>query len=151
MIRVSAIAEKLSAGPVRALATTVLILLLGACVASRETYQTQLDDWVGKTKVELVEQFGPPQRSEKAEEGKEILIWSSASKMSQGTSAPIGGGFSLGLGMQSAHTCELSFTLVGGIAQSFEWKANIHSLFGKFEQPWHSGECGSAFSAKPEE
>ncbi len=42
--------------PVRAFVVLSLILLVGACAASRQTYQTQLEGWIGKTEAELVEQ-----------------------------------------------------------------------------------------------
>ena len=134
--------------PVRTFVVLSLIVLVGACAASREAYQTQLEGWVGKTKAELVQQFGPPQRSDEGGDGKETLIWSSSSEMSQGTSAPVGGGFSIGIGTTSENICELSFTLVNGIAESFDWKFYASTIFGKIK-PLGSGECDKAFPATP--
>ena len=167
MNRPRCIADRGLPGSVRAFVVLSLILLVGACApsretagfrvggiagllstASRETYQTQLEGWVGKTKAELVEQFGPPQRSDEGGDGKEILIWSSSSEMSQGTSAPVGGGFSIGIGTTSENTCELSFTLVDGVAESFDWKFYASTIFGKIK-PLGSGECNEAFPATP--
>ena len=137
-------------GPVRALVIVPLILFAGSCaLTSRQEYQTQLNGWIGKTEVELVEQFGPPQHSVEEDANKKILSWHSSKKTSSGSSGPVGGGVSIGLSLQSEYTCELRFTLVDGIAKSFEWKANVDTLFGKSEQKWHSGECGSAFPATP--
>ena len=150
MIQASRVADGSSTGRVRALALAVLAFLLGTCAASGEAYQTWLEGWVGKTKSELVEQFGPPQRSERAKNRREILFWSSARDVSQGSRTPIGGGFSFGLSVKSESACELSFTLVDGVAKSFDWKADIDSLFGKVELR-HSRECGVAFPIKPRE
>lgn len=136
-------------GAVRTLVVLSLIsLLVGACAATRETYQTQLEGWVGKTKAELVEQFGPPQRSDEVGDGKEVMIWSSSSELSQGTSAPVGDGFTVGIGTKTEYNCELRFTLVDGIAESFDWKFDASTFFGKIK-PLSSGECDRAFPATP--
>ncbi|MCY4386965.1 MAG: hypothetical protein OXC18_07640 [Desulfurellaceae bacterium] len=134
---------------VKTLVIVPLILFAGSCaLTSRQEYQTQLNGWIGKTEVELVEQFGPPQHSVEEDANKKILSWHSSKKTSSGSSRPVGGGVSIGLSFQSEDTCELSFTLVDGIAKSLEWKAKHGSLFGEREF-WHSGECGSAFPATP--
>ena len=150
MNQVLRIADKVPACTVRVFVVTFLALLVGACAASRETYQTQLAGWVGKTKAELVQQFGPPERSEKVGDGKEILSWVSSSEMSQGTSAPVGDGFSIGISMTSDYICKLSFTLVDGTAASFDWEFYAHSLLGKIK-PLSAGECDTAFPATPRE
>ena len=128
-----------------------LILLLGGCGISREAYHSELEGWIGKTEAELVEQFGPPQRNEQVDDREEILFWHSSRMVSHGSSAT-SGGLSFGITVQNEETCDLRFTLVDGIAKSFDWKAKRDAVFSSGEVDlWHSGECGITYPAKPKE
>lgn len=122
-----------------------------ACVTGGQ-YQSELDLWIGLGEERLVDQFGPPVEVVANVDGR-TLKWESATEVKDSTTAPVGGGLSIGFSSTIMQYCRLSAHLAAdGTATGFEWKATQSSPFNKDQEVAVrfdiASACAKSFPAK---
>ena len=117
----------------RFLMLAVLALSTAACVSTEE-YEKKLTSWVGQSEMSLISSWGPPTRAYETG-GTKFLTWSSSGSMTLPGQQPtyytnvIGNtAYTTAVGGSSPTTinlnCETTFTIAGGIVQSWRWQGN---------------------------
>lgn len=134
---------------------SAMALALGACTAmmSREEYGAQLGAWLGASEETLIRQFGVPSHSEPETANTKVISWDQASVLKQTSGpSPVGGGVTIGVSMTTTYWCNLSFRLVDGVAESYNWNATRDAIF-KDEIVDHGTAfpCSVAFPPAPTE
>jgi hypothetical protein len=114
-------------------ALAIVGLLCVSCVSTKE-YEKKLTSWVGQSERSLIDSWGPPHRAYETG-GTKYLTWSSSGSMTLPGQQPtyytnvIGNtAYTNAVGGSAPTTinlnCETTFTIAGGIIQSWRWQGN---------------------------
>lgn len=90
---------------------TVFILLLTACGALFSRYNDYMSEWKGQDEDHLYLVYGPPMRKQELKDGRILVAYD--------YKAPSG---------ETMVTCEVRFTLQGGVVQEADYTGNYGAV-----------------------